>query len=359
MTATDLDAPETYERLDAASMGTLIAELPAQCRTAWQAGQDWGIPTTFERPDRVVVLGVGGSAIGAELVAALAAPKSSVPIHVVRGYVPPAVGDRTLVVAASHSGETEETIGAFNGTLATRGMRLAMTTGGTLSRAAESLEYPVFRYEFDGMPRAAIGWGVFPLLALLSRLDVLPCAEEVVGATLAHLDRSVTEWNPAMDQRANTAKQIAARLHGRVPVIVGSEYLGVVARRWSSQFNENAKQWSFHTELPEANHNVIAGLGAPILATASIHVLLLTTATLHERNRLRIRLTAAALDRAGIAYDEISVDGADPLAAAMRATMLGDWVSFYLAMLNGVDPTPVEPLEQMKRSMREHLLVAA
>ena len=351
--AAALDEPETYERLDPGRMWDFIGTLPAQCQAAWDVGQRWPIPPSLGRPGRVVILGVGGSAIGAELVAALAARLSSVPVQVVRGYEPPALDARALVMAVSHSGETEETLGAFNSTLATAGMRLAITAGGTLYRDAAPLGYAVLPYEFDGVPRAAIGWGVFALLALLSRLDVLSLEQATVEAVLAELAMAAAAWNPTRVSVDNAAKQLAVRLQGRIPLIVGPEYLGVVARRWAGQINENAKQWAFHSELPEADHNLIAGLGAPIPTPESIHVVFLASDVLHERNRLRIQLTAEALDRVGITHDELLIGGAEPLDVIMRATHFGDWVSLYLAMLNEVDHTPVEPLDQLQRAMRQ------
>jgi glucose/mannose-6-phosphate isomerase len=352
MTAVDLDDCAIYERLDPSCMRDLIAALPTQCETAWEAGMGWPMPATFGLPKRVVVLGMGGSAIGGDLLAALASRAASIPVQVVRGYQAPSIDEGTLVVAVSHSGETEETIEAFIGTMANPGMRLAITTGGTLSHLARSFGHPLFEYEFGGMPRAAVGWGVFPLLAVLGRLGVLSMERGALGAAFGGLAAGASDWGVGRPSRENEAKQIAMRLHGRIPLIVGAEYLGVVARRWAGQCNENAKQWCFYSELPEANHNLVAGLCAPMSAIDVLHVVFLASPLLHERNRDRIELTADMLALAGITSEQVVIEGPDALTVTMRAVHLGDWVSLYLAMLNNADPTPVEPLDDMKRAMR-------
>ena len=220
-----LDDTALYERLDPDRMRNLIAGLPAQCRQAWAAGQHWPLPPSLHRPARVVIVGMGGSAIGAELVSAIAARLSTVPVTVVRGYTPPPVEEDALFVESSHSGDTEETLEAFQRTLGGPAMHLAMTTGGRLARLAPGLGYELFAYEFVGKPRAAIGWGVFPLLALLQRLGALPIHSAAVQAAIAALDQCAADWGVDVPLGRNAAKQVAMSLRGRVPVIVGPDML--------------------------------------------------------------------------------------------------------------------------------------
>ena len=212
-----LDRIETFERLDPGRMRDLIAGLPAQCRAAWAAGQEWRIPESFTKPRRVVVLGMGGSAIGADVVATLAARMSTVPVQIVRGYTLPPIDEQTLVIASSYSGETEETLEAFQAALRGPGMHMAITGGGKLARLGESLNYAVLTYAFEGQPRAAIGWGVFPLLAILSRLGALQVDEATVDAAFVELTQAAADWGIDCPTSENAAKQIAAGLHGPHP----------------------------------------------------------------------------------------------------------------------------------------------
>ena len=348
-----LDDPRHYARLDAAGMRDRIAGLPDQAREAWAAAQAWELPPSFRTPRRVVVLGVGGSAIGADLVAALAAAASPVPVQVLRGHAPPATEDGTLVVACSFSGETEETLSAFEGTLGGEGMRLAISTGGRLSALAEKRGFPLFRYHWDGPPRSALAYGLLPLLAILQRLDALPAEEGAAERALDGLSSGSTKWGTGAPESSNVAKQVAQRLAGRLPVILGAGILAVAAQRWAQQTSENAKQWAFHAGLPEANHNLVVGLGAPPAAVELMHVVLLDSPATDERSRLRLSLTAGLLDDAGVAHEQLNCGGESALGTALRACHLGDWVSLYLAVLNGVDPTPVPAIDALKAALAE------
>jgi glucose/mannose-6-phosphate isomerase len=275
-------------------------------------------------------------------------------MDVVRSYHAPPTDDQTLVIASSWSGETEETLEAFHRTLGKPGMRLAITAGGRLGRLASELGYDVFPYEFEGQPRAAIGWGVFALLAILQRLGAIPITTATVEAACAELDRCTADWGIDVPIEQNAAKQVAQRLHGRIPVIIGADVLEVAARRWAGQMAENAKQWALFGTLPEVNHNLIVGFSGPPVAREALYVLHLDSAALHERTRLRIGLTCDELDAGGILHDELLIGGQEPLDSIMRASYLGDWVSLYLAMLNGVDPTATAAIARLKSALAAH-----
>lgn len=347
----DLDDPAVHARLDGSDMRGFVADLPGQCRLAWDAGRRWDPPATWHTPKRVVIVGMGGSAIGADVVATLAGSVSSVPVHVVRGYTSPPVDEDTLVIASSYSGETEETLEAFQGTLQQPGMRAAITSGGRLARLGNELGYAVYSYEFAGQPRAALGWGVFGLLGLLQRVGVTPIADHAVDNAIAELERCAADWGLDVPTAENAAKQIALRIHGRIAVVIGPDVLEVAARRFAGELNENSKQWALVSPLPEMNHNLIVGLGLPGVAAEALQVILLDSAAAHPRNRLRVQLTAAELETAGVAHDELLIGGTEPLDTVMRACYLGDWVSLYLAMLNGVDPTATPPITRIKNAL--------
>lgn len=349
--ARTLDDRDAIARIDPSGMAALIAGLPAQSRAAWEAGRAWPIPAGFEPPRRVVLLGMGGSAIGADVAATLAARWGRIPVQVVRGYTPPALDEGTLVIACSYSGETEETLEAFQQALPQAGMRLAITTGGRLARLADTMGYALLRFDFPSPPRAAFGWALFPLLAIFERLGVLALAPGAVDAALVELARCADDWGLDTPEERNAAKQLARRIEGRVPVILGPDLLEVAARRWAGQLNENAKQWALHAALPESDHNLIVGFPGPAVARDALHVLLLDAQTLHVRNRLRVRLTAQALDEQRVPHDELLIGGGEPLDTLLRACYLADWVSLYTAVLNGADPYPVRVIDWLKQAL--------
>jgi glucose/mannose-6-phosphate isomerase len=350
---TELDDRALLARVDPSGMAALIAGLPEQARAAWEAGQAWPLPAGFTTPQRVVLLGMGGSAIGADVAATLAARWGRVPVQVVRGYTPPTLDERTLVIACSYSGETEETLEAFQQALPQAGMRLAVTSGGRLARLAEQLGYALFRFDFPAPPRAAFGWALFPLLAIFQRLGVIALEPATVDAALRELARCAEDWGVAVPEERNAAKQLARRIAERVTVVLGPDLLEVAARRWAGQLNENAKQWALHAALPEADHNLMVGFPGPAVAREALHALLLDAAALHPRNRLRVQLTARALDEADVPHDELLIGGAEPLDTLLRACYLGDWVSLYAALLHEVDPYPVAVIDWLKQALTE------
>ncbi|MQC27955.1 MAG: hypothetical protein DWG74_02600 [Chloroflexi bacterium] len=344
-----------YASFDPSDMRARIAGLPGHARSAWDRGSAWPLPAGLQTPpSRVLILAVGGSAIGGDVVATLASSTTTIPIQLVRNYRLPPLDEHTLVVACSFSGETEEAIAAFGAALAVPGPRLAITTGGALATLAASAGAPVFSYQFDGPPRSALGHGIFALLAILSRAGVLPVDDSAVASTFRGLEQDAARFAPSVAAADNEAKALATWIHGRLPLIVGADFLEVAARRWAGQISENAKQWAFAGALPELNHNLIMGIGSPEFARRHFRAILLDAEPVHARNRLRVQLTAREFHAVDIATRTLTIPGDSALETIARASYLGDWVSFYLAMLNGADPWTVEPIARLKSALARH-----
>ena len=329
----------------------LVAGLPEQAAEAWDAGRAWASGLALPTPRRVVCAGMGGSAIGAEIAAVLAASRSAVPVEVVRDYEPPVLGEASLFVACSFSGETEEVLAAWEAAAAAGAARVAVTTGGTLARLAARDGAPVFAFRFAGPPRAAFGWGVFPLLALLRRAGALALDDAEASAAIAALAACRDASAPGAPPPANEARRIAGRLAGRAPVVLGAGALRVAARRWAAQIAENAGQWAFAEALPEADHNLVAGFARPPGVASRLCAVLLDAPSSHPRHRRRVALTARELERAGVACEVVRVEGAGVLDTALRASYLGDWASYYLALANGADPLDVAPIDRVKAAL--------
>ncbi len=343
-----LDDLTLFARLDQDEMGNQIAKLGDQIRDAWVVGKGWEIPTSFQTPDRVIVVGVGGSAIGGDIVSMIARTISRVPVDVVRNYLVPQAGPRTLIVACSVSGDTEETLTAFETAHHQKGMKLAITGGGQLA----TFDGPLITYSWEGHPRSAFGWGLMPLVGVLSTLKILPISDTDIEIAAKALDANATSYGIDVPTEFNSAKQLAIRLHGRLPFIVGADFLEVAARRWAGQLQENAKQWAFFGAIPEINHNLLNVLGLPQAGLEQLEVVLLDAEIAHERNRRRVELTSTMLDEAGIANSTEISSGASTLESILRACSLGDWISYYSAILNGVDPSDTKSIETFKQRVR-------
>ncbi len=347
-----LDIPETYKTLDPQAMLERIHEFPAQCERAWDMAVKFGLPEHYSRADRVVVLGMGGSAIGGDLLGTLVTSESRVPLLTVRGYTLPAYADKnTLVIASSYSGNTEETLAGFDQSLKAGAMVIAITTGGKLKAAAAQNSVPVFAFTYNAQPRAALPFSFFPLLCFLQKLGFVGDKSADVHEAFRVVRRLSATLDESVPVAGNPAKQLARDLFGRLAVIYGGGAMSEVAHRWKTQINENGKAWAFYESFPELNHNAVVGLNFPPWLASRVLVLMLNAPDLPERVKLRYRVTARILEGAGVAYRLIDAQGDAPLSRMMSLVLMGDYLSYYLAILYGADPTPVPAIDYLKEEL--------
>jgi glucose/mannose-6-phosphate isomerase len=342
-----------YEGFDAQGMLQNIRELPKQVQDAWEVAAEAPLPGEYREVQRIVVAGMGGSAIGASLLGGLLGRAGRVPLEVVRGYdLPPYVeGDGTLVVASSYSGNTEETLSAFE-EARSRGVRLlAITTGGELARLAEGEDVPVWRFAYPSTPRAALGYSFTLLLALAHRLGVLPDVEAGVEEAVDELRGLQPAILPQVPDEDNPAKRTASLLRGKLPVMVAGGFLVPVARRWKGQFNENAKQWAAYDTMPELNHNAVVGFGEPEVVNPNLAVVFLRSNLDHPRVQVRWEVTKELLMKANTLLEEVYGRGEGAIAQVLTLIHFGDFVSYYLAGLNGVDPSEMENIVYLKKRL--------
>jgi len=350
----NLDDLQTFKEIDSENMLAAIDGLPDQLEEAWELGKRLPLGG-ISGVKQIVIAGMGGSAIGADLLTAYVAPMVMVPVIVWRNYDLPgyAFGEDTLVVASSHSGNTEETLSAFEAAWESGAQVLAVTTGGELARHAGDVGVPVWRFEHDGQPRAAVGFSFGLLLGLLTRLGVIPDPEPEVEEALEAMrtqQRGIRADLPVVE---NPAKRMAGQLMGRWPTILGADFLAPVARRWRGQISELAKAVAQFEELPEADHNMVAGVENPEALFAQTMLLFLQAGAQHERNELRVEATRQVLMLEGFNTDVIHARGDSRLAQQWTALHFGDYTAYYLAIAYGVDPTPVAAIEDLKARLRE------
>jgi glucose/mannose-6-phosphate isomerase len=352
MSHIDFDDPEVYKQYDPEDMLARIKEMPWQCQQAWQDAMSFNLPADYNKVDRVIILGVGGSAIGGDLVRSLAESEAKIPILVQRDYSLPAfVDDRTLAIASSYSGNTEETLTAFEQALKTGAKKLAMTTGGKLKAMAEENNVPVFKIEYKAQPRAALGFSFLPTLGVLQRLGFLSDKSADVAETVSVLEALSAKMDEKAPMSSNPAKQLAKRLYGCLTVIYGAGILAEAAHRWKTQINENSKAWAFYEVFPELNHNATVGYELPKELASRIRVVLLRSPSFHQRIKLRYEVTCELLDRAGVAHEYVDSVGSSLLSQMMSLVMIGDYASYYLAILHRVDPSPVEVINYLKKQL--------
>lgn len=351
MNLNDLDA---MRRQDPENMLGHIDGLPDQLQSAWELGAKLPLPP-WEGIKQVVVAGLGGSAIGGDLMRAYVEPNCRVPVILHRDYGLPAwaSGAQTLVCTSSHSGNTEETLTAFEAAKARGCSILAVTTGGALADLAQGAGMPVWRFEHRGQPRTAVGYSFGLLLAALARLDLIPDPAAEVQDALDAMRLQQEQFKGDVPDVNNPAKRMAGQLVDRWVAVIGAEILAPVARRWKGQISEVAKAWGQFEELPEADHNTLAGIFHPETNLNNLMAIFLRAPNNHPRNRLRINLTKRTLMLQGIGTDFIDAVGETRLANQWTCLHFGDYVSYYLAMAYREDPTPIESIQGFKREMAE------
>ena len=350
----NLDDISTYAEVDSQNMRRRIRELPQQCADAWAQVSQIDLPQAYRSVDSVVVVGMGGSAIGGALVAALVAHEAAIPIISAAGYTLPAhAGSNTLVIASSYSGNTEETLTLTHQAMEQGAQILPVTTGGELGSLAAEKGWPAIRFEYPSQPRAALGYSLTLLLGALYRAGLLRDYSDDLDEAVAVMEDRQRDLVPEAGTDDNPAKRLAWHLIERMPVVYGADFLAPVARRWKGQFNENAKNWAVWEELPELNHNAVVGYTRPDGIRNRTVVVCLRSPLDHPRVEARWAATQDLLDREGIPVETVWGRGESRLAQMLSLIHFGDHVSYYLSLLNRVDPTPVEPIDHLKERLAE------
>jgi glucose/mannose-6-phosphate isomerase len=347
-----LDDLERVRALDPSGMLEHVGAMARQARDAWALTEGLDLPAQHRAARRVIVVGMGGSAIGGDLVAATTGRDAPVPILVHRDYGLPAYADEeTLVIGSSYSGNTEETLSAFRAAHE-RGCALAaVSTDGKLAQLVDAWNVPLVRFGYPSQPRAALGYMFVALLGVVRAAGLAGDVEPGFKEALALLESQPDELGPGVPCAENRAKALAAELAGYLPVIVGAGPLEPVARRWKTQVNENSKGWSYFEALPEMDHNALSGIHFPKRAAELLRIVFLRPGGLHPRTALRIDLTRQIMAGEGATCMEVPVAGESTIAQILAGVQLGDYVSTYLALLYGADPTAIGAIEGLKERL--------
>jgi glucose/mannose-6-phosphate isomerase len=339
----------SIDRLDSGHMVADILALPEHLGDAVWRVQTAAIEP-LDTPGGLVIAGMGGSAIGGMLARAALGDQASRPILATRGYgLPPWTTPDTTVLCSSYSGETEETLACFEaaGALGTR--RIAVTTGGRLAEAARAEDVPVIPLPGGFQPRAAIAYVLVSALEVAALCGCGPRLTAEIDVTAAHLGDLVARWGPDGGDDSEAAT-LARDLHGTTPVITGCGLTAPIAYRWKTQINENAGVPAFWGELPEVDHNEIAGwLGAGTPSRFS--AVFLDDRDCHPRLRRRIELTERLIGAHAALTRVVATRGSSALERVCSLVLLGDLVSVYLAALADVDPTAAPPLSELKEML--------
>ncbi|MEK6983393.1 MAG: bifunctional phosphoglucose/phosphomannose isomerase [Nanoarchaeota archaeon] len=320
--------------VDNSNMLKVIEDFPQQCRTALELPKGMSVSG---KVDKIVVCGMGGSAVGGDLLK-IYLHNAKIPIFVVRGYnVPNFVDENTLVFAVSYSGNTEETLSAYEDALKRKAKIVAVTSGGSLGQLAKK----VIKIPSGLQPRAALGYTFFPVLGVLANSAIVDVKSAEISEMLSILSKT--------NDFKSLGEKIAKKIQNRTPIVYASELLGAIAYRWKTQFNENSKIAAFCHVFSEMNHNEIASYQS--MSKDRYTAIFIRDKEDNERVKKRMDITKEIISTK-VDVEEVFTKGEHLLARVFSGIYYGDFVSYYLALANKTDPTPVTVIENLKKKLK-------
>jgi glucose/mannose-6-phosphate isomerase len=346
-------------QIDASNMFNILRDFPKQVEEAVKIGQTAPTLDTVPTGRHLAILGMGGSAIGGDLlrsyVSSLHSPAKRI-VSVVRNYnLPDFIAHEDMVIASSYSGGTEETLSAFAQAVKRTKNVFCITTGGELTLQARAYSFPLIRLPEGLQPRCALGYSFFPMITTLNRMEYF--GSEAKAEIESGIKETITLLKKKSDiytqlNKKNPAYALAEKLYDNIPVVYApAETFDTVGVRWKGQFNENSKNLAFCNVIPEMNHNEIEGWNLPKKHTKKLFVILLRDDFEHKRVSLRFEILKELLAKKTAGIEEFWSEGESAIARMFSLIYLGDWVSYYLAILNGVDPTAIPNISSLKKML--------
>ncbi len=345
--------PAQINQYDSDDMLHLLSGFSEQCKRGWEIGESFKLDRDDgQPPSNIVIAGMGGSGISGDLAKAVIGARSTCPIIVNRGYsVPAFVTAQTLFIAVSYSGNTEETLLSVEQAAAQGANILGVTSGGKLKAFAEAHNLPCVTIPAGQPPRASLGYLLMPILSILDRLRLIPDFnfQSDLDETIDLLAQLAADFQPGITE--SLPKRLAGTLHGKLPIIYAPQELEAIATRWKGQMNENSKSLAYCSVYPEMNHNEIEGWKHPSALTQRCHVIQLHDPIAPPQTQRRMDITAELIEPHTAGVTAVHSQGSSLLARLLSLVAIGDWTSYYLAILYEQNPTPVERIEELKRRL--------
>jgi glucose/mannose-6-phosphate isomerase len=344
---------ELRGRLDTTDMLGRVLAFPEQMEAAWKVGADFAGAAESLRSkkfERVVIAGMGGSAIGGDLARSFLGERATAPIVSCRDYaLPKNVARGALFVASSYSGNTGETLAAYDAARGVAAAMVAVTSGGELAARCARDQVPCCIIPGGMPPRAAIGFSLFPMLHVLRAAGTAAFDDADYEEALAVARERCAEYSPSRE--GNRAIALAHTLHGQMAFVYAApSLLEGVARRWSCQFNENAKTLAHFAFFPEMNHNEIVGWEVGDVMSKAV-IVSLEDRDDHPMTRRHAEVGLSLMKPYAGKIERFEAPAGGRLSRMLSTMLLGDFASVYLAYLNGVDPTPVKKIDALKKEL--------
>jgi glucose/mannose-6-phosphate isomerase len=356
----NLNDLKQIKKLDKGKVAESISFLPAQIRDIMKQAGKLKLPPAYKKINRVVVNGMGGSNLGARIIASVFKKESKVPILIEPGYdVPGFVDKNTLYIISSYSGSTEEPLSTY-AEAKKRGAKIAALTahgpGNKLEKLMKKENIPgiIFSSERNPslQPRLGLGYTLFFILGILVDAGAINFKKESICGIISELERNNHRLDLKSGMANNPAKKIAGEIFGREAVLAGGNFLEGSLHAWRNQFNENSKNFAQYLVLPDLNHYSLEGLGNPKKNQENLIFIFLNSSFYSPRLKKRLALTMEIVKKNKIRAVEYKLSGGTKLLQALQILQLGSWTTFYLAMLNGIDPVNIPWVDWFKKKLK-------
>jgi len=351
-----LDDLSIVKKYDSANAFDSIKQLPDQCKQAWEQSSLIDFPSKYSKATNIVISGMGGSSYGARIVKSLYSWQTlKVPIDLSNNYeLPQYINEKSLVILSSYSGSTEETLTAASVAKEKQTLISGITSGGKLGEFLKSNNFPSYIFNPvhnpSSQPRIGVGYMLFGLIGMLAKLGFIIVNHKDIENLINFLKEKKTELsgNPL---NKNLAKQLALKIAPKIPIFIVADFLEGTAYAIRNPMHETGKQFALYFAVPEINHHLMEGLSYPSEIKKYLLFIFIKTELYDSRNSKRLELTKEVVEKNSIETDTITLSGNSQLTQTIELIQLGNWVSFYLAMLNGVDPSKIPWVDYFKKKL--------
>jgi len=336
---------QLIKKLDKGNILGSIRDLPEQCQQAWTEVKKIKLPTAYKKIENIIVCGMGGSNIGTDFLRNVFYREIRYPVLIVNDYqLPGYVSSKSLVIVSSYSGNTEESLSCLKEALKRKSKIIVITAGGKLAKVAQNKK--ILAYIFapihnpSNQPRMGLGYSIMAQLGLLKKLNLVKVQEVEIKKAIVDLSKTKVE---------EKAKILAQKIYQKMPIVVGAEFLSGNVHILANQINENAKTFAEYFLLPELNHHLMEGLKFP--SKKNLIFLFLESKNYSKVIKKRIAITKRVLNKAKVTFLSYNTSSKGKLSEGLEALSAGSYISFYLSLLNNIDPSEIPTVDYFKKEL--------
>lgn len=352
----NVDAKEEIIKLDSQLMYRSIEELGQQINQAWSESTKVNIPFSAKDIKNIIVVGMGGSALGARIIATVYLDELHVPMIIYNNYnLPKFVDENTLFICSAYSGTTEEPLDSLKYALEKKAKIIAIASGETLIEEATAQNIPYYLIQPDynpcGQPRMALGYSITGQLGMLHSIGLINVSSEQIDESIKSIQDNNQHYGIDIPASENEAKKLAQKIYGRIPLLIASGHLGGAVHASRNQFNENGKNYATTHVIPELNHHLLEGLVYPQSNSNNLIGIFIDSKLYDQRNQKRLNITIDIMERNKIPTYKYTLKSGSKLSQAFEALHFLSYVNYYLALCNGVDPSPIPWVDYFKQQL--------